>query len=125
MRKLIEQGISTLGQAGHALLIDCRSLKHELVPLPEGVSIVICDTMKRRGLVDSAYNERRQQCQTGVRLLKSHLPGITALRDDRGRTVKSALPSTPVQVLGLNGVPKAGELLHKLSDPPAWQRFDG
>ena len=78
---IMDQFISTLGQAGHALLIDCRSLKHEPVPLPEGVSIVICDTMKRRGLVDSAYNERRQQCQTGVRLLKSHLPGITALRD--------------------------------------------
>jgi galactokinase len=70
-----------LGQAGHALLIDCRSLVHEPVALPEGVCIVICDSMKRRGLVDSAYNERRQECQTGVRLLRHHLPGITALRD--------------------------------------------
>jgi len=78
---IMDQFISALGQAGHALLIDCRSLEHKLVPLPESASIVICDSMKRRGLVDSAYNERRQQCQTGVRLLKRHLPGITALRD--------------------------------------------
>jgi len=78
---IMDQFISALGQAGHALLIDCRSLAHEPVPLPEGVSIVICDSMKRRGLVDSAYNERRQECQTGVVLLQHHLPGITALRD--------------------------------------------
>jgi galactokinase len=78
---IMDQFISALGQAGHALLIDCRSLAHESVAVPEGVSIVICDSMKRRGLVDSAYNERRQECQTGVGLLQRHLPGITALRD--------------------------------------------
>jgi len=78
---IMDQFISALGQAGHALLIDCRSLAHEAVAVPEGVSIVICDSMKRRGLVDSAYNERRQECQTGVSLLQHRLPGITALRD--------------------------------------------
>lgn len=78
---IMDQFISALGQAGHALLIDCRSLAHKAVPLPEGVSIVVCDSMKRRGLVDSAYNERRQQCQKGVELLQRHLPGIAALRD--------------------------------------------
>ena len=78
---IMDQFISALGQAGNALLIDCRSLAHEPVPMPQGVSIVICDSIKRRGLVDSAYNERRQQCQTGMRLLQRHLPGIAALRD--------------------------------------------
>jgi len=78
---IMDQFISALGQAGHALLIDCRSLAHEPVAVPEGISIVICDSMKRRGLVDSAYNERRQECQTGVGLLQRRLPGITALRD--------------------------------------------
>jgi galactokinase len=78
---IMDQFISALGQAGHALLIDCRSLAHEPVPLPEGVSIVICDSMKRRGLVDSAYNQRRQECQMGVRRLQRHRPDIEALRD--------------------------------------------
>jgi galactokinase len=78
---IMDQFISALGQAGHALLIDCRSLAHEAVPLPEGVTIIICDSMKRRGLVDSAYNERRRQCQTAVDLLQQYLPKITALRD--------------------------------------------
>lgn len=78
---IMDQFISVLGRAGHALLIDCRTLAYELAPLPEKVSIVICDSMKRRGLVDSAYNERRRQCQEAVRLLQPYLPGINALRD--------------------------------------------
>jgi galactokinase len=44
-------------------------------------AIVVCDTMKRRGLVDSEYNARRRECEEGVRLLQKHLPGIKALRD--------------------------------------------
>jgi len=59
----------------------CRSLAHELVPLPMGVKVVVADTMKRRGLVDSEYNLRRQQCEDGVQRLQEHLPSIRALRD--------------------------------------------
>ena len=54
----------------------------EAVPLPEtGVSIVIADTNKKRGLVDSEYNARRAECEQAVEILKRSLPGITALRD--------------------------------------------
>ena len=80
---IMDQFISALGQAGHALYIDCRDLSYQPVPMPSGVRIVICDTMTRRGLVDSAYNERRQQCEEAVRLLREVLPGIRALRDVR------------------------------------------
>lgn len=78
---IMDQFISTLGQRGHALLIDCRSLNYELAPLPTGVAIVVCDTMKRRGLVDSEYNARRRECEQGVELLRPYLPGIQLLRD--------------------------------------------
>ncbi len=73
---LMDQIISLLGQQGHALLIDCRHLSWQPVPLPPGVAVVVCDTGKRRGLVDSAYNERRAQCEEGARRL-----GVSALRD--------------------------------------------
>jgi galactokinase len=73
---LMDQLISALGQEGHALLIDCRHLTWQPVPLPPGVAVVVCDTGKRRGLVDSAYNERRAQCEEGARRL-----GVPALRD--------------------------------------------
>jgi len=78
---IMDQFVSALGEAGHALFIDTRDLSHRAVPLPEGVRVVICDTMTRRGLVGSAYNERRRQCEEAVRILQSVLPGIRALRD--------------------------------------------
>ncbi len=79
---IMDQFISALGQKDHALLIDTRSLEYEAVPLPKsGVSIVIADTNKKRGLVDSEYNTRRAECERAVEILKEFLPGITALRD--------------------------------------------
>lgn len=60
---IMDQMISACGRAGHAYLLDCRSLEGEHVPLPKGVKVVILDTATRRGLVDSAYNERRKQCE--------------------------------------------------------------
>jgi len=73
---IMDQFISSLGKADHALLIDCRSLDYEAVPLPTGARIIVTDSAVRRGLVDSAYNERRAQCEQGARLL-----GVKALRD--------------------------------------------
>jgi len=73
---IMDQYIISLGRRDHALLIDCRSLEYKLVPVPAGVSLVICDTQKRRGLVDSEYNTRRNECEAGARAL-----GVPALRD--------------------------------------------
>jgi galactokinase len=79
---IMDQFISALGQKDHALLIDTRSLTYEAVPLPRsGVSIVIADTNKKRGLVDSEYNTRRAECEQAVEILKRSLPQIRALRD--------------------------------------------
>ena len=78
---IMDQFVSALGQAGHALFIDCRDLSYRSVPMPVGVRVVICDTMTRRGLVGSAYNERRRQCEEAVRILQTVLPDIRALRD--------------------------------------------
>ncbi len=73
---IMDQMISAGGKAGHALLIDCRTLETQLVPLPAGAAVVVLDTSSRRGLVDSAYNQRRKQCETAAAAL-----GVPALRD--------------------------------------------
>jgi galactokinase len=73
---IMDQMISAAGVAGTALLIDCRSLETENVPLPPETVVVVLDTATRRGLVDSAYNERRSQCETAAKFF-----GVTALRD--------------------------------------------
>jgi len=78
---IMDQFVSALGQRDHALLIDCRSLDYQPVPLPPGAAVVVADTMKRRGLVDSEYNTRRQECEEGVRILQRYLPEVRSLRD--------------------------------------------
>jgi galactokinase len=73
---ILDQLSSACGIAGKAMLMDCRSLALTPVKLPAGVSVVIADTGKRRGLVDSAYNQRRAQCEAGAKAL-----GVSHLRD--------------------------------------------
>jgi len=73
---IMDQLISATGVAGHAVLIDCRTLELERVPLPAGTSVIVLDTSTRRGLVDSAYNERRSQCEEAAVYF-----GVPALRD--------------------------------------------
>jgi galactokinase len=73
---IMDQLISAAGVAGHALLIDCRSLDTRAVPLPSEVAVVVLDTATRRGLVDSEYNERRARCEAAAALF-----GVPALRD--------------------------------------------
>jgi galactokinase len=78
---IMDQFISVLGEEGHALLIDCRSLEYKLIPFPAQAALVIGNTKASRSLAGSAYNERRRQCEEGVARLQSVLPGIRALRD--------------------------------------------
>jgi galactokinase len=73
---IMDQMASAACKAGHALFLDCRSLEIQHAPLPPGISVVILDTSTRRGLVDSAYNERRSQCEEAARWF-----GVKALRD--------------------------------------------
>lgn len=68
--------ISALGLAGHALLIDCRSLQALPVPLPDSVAVLIVSSNVRRSLVESAYDLRRRQCSEAAAAL-----GVPALRD--------------------------------------------
>ncbi len=78
---IMDQTISAMGRAGHALLLDCRDLSTQHVPLPPGYAIVAGDTKVKRSLASSAYNERRAQCEAAVRILQAHDPSIGALRD--------------------------------------------
>jgi galactokinase len=73
---IMDQLISARGEAGHALLIDCRSLDAGAVPMPAGVAVMIVHSHVKRGLVDSEYNTRRAQCEAAAR----HY-GVKALRD--------------------------------------------
>jgi galactokinase len=79
---VMDQLAAAFGRRGQALLIDCRSLERTLIPLKlQQTSIVVCDTNVKHDLAASAYNERREECERGVQMLRKYLPGIRALRD--------------------------------------------
>ena len=67
---IMDQLISAAGRADHALLIDCRTLECQAVPFPPGVAVAVLDTSTRRGLLDSAYNQRRAQCEAAARFFQ-------------------------------------------------------
>jgi len=78
---IMDQFIAVFGAAAHALMLDCRSLEYQLLPVPHDFRFVVCNSMVRHELASGEYNRRRADCEEGVKLLQSHLPGIRALRD--------------------------------------------
>ncbi len=78
---IMDQFVSCLGRAGHALLLDCRSLEYKLIPIPEDVRLVICNTMVKHEHASGAYNRRRDECDEGVQILGQWYPNARALRD--------------------------------------------
>ena len=78
---IMDQFASACGEANRLLLLDCRSLEWQSLPIPEDISIIVADTGVRRKLTSGAYNDRRQACEEAVKILSADLPGIKALRD--------------------------------------------
>ena len=79
---IMDQFVSANARKGHALLLDCRSLEFENVPLDTSrIAVVICDTRVKHDLATSEYNTRRAECEKGVEILQEFLPAIKDLRD--------------------------------------------
>jgi galactokinase len=73
---IMDQLISAMGQQGHAMLLDCKDLSFEDAPIPDNLTLFIVNSNVKRGLVDSAYNLRRQQCEAVAKYF-----GVSALRE--------------------------------------------
>jgi galactokinase len=79
---IMDQFASIFGQKGKVVRLDCRSLEYTLVPFnPEGIEIVLIDTMVKHLLASSEYNVRRAQCEEGVAVIKKYRPEVELLRD--------------------------------------------
>lgn len=92
---IMDQMASAAAKENHALFLDCRTMEIQHIPLPKDVAVVVMDTSTRRGLVDSAYNERRSQCEEAARFF-----GVKALRDvsmDALETAKGKLDEKTFQ----------------------------
>jgi galactokinase len=76
---IMDQYASLLCEEGSALLVDCRSLEAQNVPLDleeVNLTLLVCDTRVERGLADTGYNHRRAACERAARTL-----GVKQLRD--------------------------------------------
>jgi galactokinase len=79
---IMDQYASLFGEKDSALLLDCRSLTHEVLPFDfPFYSIVLVDTKVKHTLAGSGYNERRETCEEGVRIIRKSHPEILSLRD--------------------------------------------
>jgi len=79
---IMDQFASMMGKAGNVIVLDCRSLSHQYAPLHlQDYTLVLCDTKVKHSLVDSEYNTRRNECETGVKILQKHYASVKSLRD--------------------------------------------
>ncbi len=78
---IMDQFVSANAMVSSALFLDCRDLTYNIIPLDNDVSIFVCDSAVQRSLNNSAYNNRRLECEESAKLLKTKFPEATALRD--------------------------------------------
>lgn len=78
---IMDQFVSSLGEYGKALFIDCRSNEYSLHSLSDNVSVVIVNSTMDRSLANSEYNIRHAQCDEAVAIIRKTYPEVKALRD--------------------------------------------
>lgn len=79
---IMDQFASVFGRAGSLIRLDCRSLEYEYFPFnPIGYKLVLIDSVVKHELASSAYNKRRQSCETAVAAISKTHPEVKFLRD--------------------------------------------
>ncbi len=94
---IMDQYVSCLGQKNYTLFIDCRSNDYELIPFKDpNYQVLICNSKIQRGLANSEYNRRREECKIATEFFKHKLNReIRALRDitiDEYKKYQAQLP---------------------------------
>ncbi|MGD0773227.1 MAG: galactokinase [Candidatus Solibacter sp.] len=92
---IMDQYISVFGRAHSAVEIDCRSLGHRLVKLPEGIAFIAVNTMVKHALSGSAYRDRVRECALAVEGIAAVYPDVRTLRDvspEQFESVAARLP---------------------------------
>ena len=96
---VMDQFAAALGRRGHALLLDCGTLEHRLVPFPDDLVIAVVDSGVHRSLADTPYNQRRREAEAGLPARRRHVESEIA----RVREFVAALEA--------DDRPRLGELL--------------
>ncbi|QHN05439.1 galactokinase [Granulicella sp. WH15] len=78
---IMDQFVVAGAVANRAMLLDCRSLKYELLPLPDEVKVVICNSMVKHAVATGEYGNRRDEVEAGQAALRRRFPRVELLRD--------------------------------------------
>jgi galactokinase len=122
---IMDQYTSVFGRAGDAVQIDCRSLQHEYVKLPNDVCILAVNSMVKHDLGTSAYRDRVAECKAAVEAIRVFEPEVKSLRDVPLRLFERLQDSIPMvprrrarhvisdsqRVLDLGEAARAGDLV--------------
>src|SRR5215469_5657090 len=92
---IMDQFISCFGRESHAVLLDCRSLEFQLIPIPENVRLVISNTKVKHEHSGGEYNRRREECERAVTILSQTYPGVRSLRDVSRQQLTAAADQMP------------------------------
>ncbi len=78
---IMDQFISANAEANHALLLDCRDLSFRYAPIPDGVALIIANTMVRHSVAGGEYTSRRAEVEEACAVIARHRSGVRFLRD--------------------------------------------
>jgi galactokinase len=86
---IMDQSISLMGKAGHALLLDCRDLSTKLVKMDlaeSNLELLIIDTQAHHSLVDGGYAERRAACESAAAKLGKSMRELSLEELEAGKS---------------------------------------
>lgn len=94
---IMDQFVAIMGKKNHFVKLDCRTLEFEYFPFKtDNYQLLLCNSNVKHNLVDSEYNDRRQECEKGVKILGSCLKNITKLRDVSSEELESYKADFPI-----------------------------
>lgn len=96
---IMDQFASAMGKKDQVMLLDCRSLEYQYYPCDLGdYQLILLNTNVSHSLASSEYNTRREECETGVRLLQQQHPEIQSLRDVNVEMFEESIDHFPFKV---------------------------
>jgi galactokinase len=96
---IMDQFASMFGREEKLIRLDCRSLAYEYIPFPtETIEVLLMDTGVKHSLASTEYNQRREECETGVSIIRQQYPEVNSLRDATSAMVETVLSGGDTKV---------------------------
>lgn len=79
---IMDQFASVMSEKGHVILLDCKTLEHQQIPIKiDPYKMIMLNTKVSHNLASSEYNTRKRECEEGVAIIQKQYPEVRSLRD--------------------------------------------